>query len=211
MPRMHKGLLAALVVPPPPTPPILLETSQRITRELTIHHQGGHNRGPNFESGSWPILAGQPPPPLVALRCAVFSGESARHHPRESTHPRGFLNPCRSQRPPSALGHRRRPSVDLGHYDPAALSPRVTLRQLNPLQEDRNIAMSFPKAQSATYASAAPKWRLITLESAILRCGGVTRCNHTPTKSLRSGTPTHATSAALCVTAWRPKSLARLD
>ena len=40
-----------------------------------------------------PILAGQPPPPLVALRCAVFSGESSRHPPRESTHPMGFPNP----------------------------------------------------------------------------------------------------------------------
>ena len=174
MPRLHKGLLVALVVPPPPTPPILLETSLRITRELNLHRKEDHNRGPDVGPGSRPIFAGQPPPPLVALRCAAPPASLLAIIIGKVLTLGAFRIPAAPnvhRLTPSALGLRREPFVDLGHYGPAALSPRGTLRQLNLLQEDRNITMSFPKAQSVTSASAVPKRRLITPESAILRHG----------------------------------------
>jgi hypothetical protein len=168
---MHKGLLAALVVPPPPSPPILLANLPEAQQGNTTNIVMKVRLGALGRSDSRSFSAGQPPPPLGRISMRGSSGESSRHHLRESTHPRGFPNPCRSQCPPSALGRRLWPSVDLGHYGPAALSPRGTLQQLNLLQEDRNITMSFPKAQSVTSASAVPKQRLITPESAILRHG----------------------------------------
>ena len=97
------------------------------------------------------------------------SGKYSPHGLSESL-PAG---PLPTERPPSEsalqVGPRRRPSVDLGHYDPATLSSRGALKQLNPLQEDRDTVMSFPGAQSATAASAAPKRRSVTPASAIVR------------------------------------------
>ena len=175
---LPKGLLAALVVPPPPTPPILLETSQqRITRELTKHHQGGHNRGPNFGSSSWPILAGPPPLPLVALRCAAVSGEPSRHHPRdssrESTHPisRGAF---RIPAAPKVL-HRLlvfagdSPSIWAIATQPPCLYAGTFGNLIRCRQTGTFIAMSVTITQSAMSAAAASKQRLITPESAILR------------------------------------------
>ena len=124
--------------------------------------------------GSRPIFAGQPPPPLVALRCAAPPASLLAIIIGKVLTLGAFRIPAAPnvlRLTPSALGLRREPFVDLGHYGPAALSPRGTLRQLNLLQEVRNITMSFPKAQSVTSASAVPKRRLITPESAILRHG----------------------------------------
>ena len=99
---LHKGLLAALVVHHHLPLPSFSQTSQRQnegTQETSLE-------GP--QSGS--SCAGQPPPPLVARRCAAcaFSGGSCCLHLRESTCPRGFPIPCRSQSPPQAVGRRRR-------------------------------------------------------------------------------------------------------
>ena len=124
--------------------------------------------------GSRPIFAGQPPPPLVALRCAAPPASLLAFIIGKVLTLGAFRIPAAPnvhRLTPSALGRRLEPFVELGHYGPAALSPRGTLRQLNLLQEDRNITMSFPKAQSVTSASAVPKQRLITPESAILRHG----------------------------------------
>ena len=143
---LYKGLLAALVVPPPPTPPILLETSLRITRELNLHRKEDHNRGPDVGPGSRPIFAGQPPPPLVALRCAAPPASLLAIIIGKVLTLGAFRIPAAPnvlRLTPSALGLRREPFIDLGHYGPAALSPRGTLRQLNLLQEVRNITMSF--------------------------------------------------------------------
>ena len=162
---LHKGLLAALVVLPPPAPPILLqvETSQqRITREFTKHHQGGHNRGPNFGSGSYLALLGRPASPsagrsaMHGLLRRVFSPSlSGKYSP---------WGLSESLPLPKSSSPRSRPPVDLGsgHCDPVTLSLRGTLRQLNLLQRDMNIEMSVTITQSATSASAAPKRRLIT-------------------------------------------------
>ena len=158
---LHKGLLAALVVPPPPSPPILLanlpEAQQGNTTNVVMKVRLGVRRKVRQS--------------ILQCRPASSSAGRSAMCGLSSESPRGFPNPCRSQCPPSALGRRLWPSVDLGHYGPAALSPRGTLQQLNLLQEDRNITMSFPKAQSVTSASAVPKRRLITPESAILRHG----------------------------------------
>ena len=133
------------------------------------------------------------------------SSGSSRHHPRESTQPMGFPNPCRSQRPPSAPGHRRWPSIDLGHYGQAALSPLGILKHLNPLQEDRNTAMGIPKAQITTPASAAPKRKLFTLEGAILRCdaGTAVRPDATTPQRTRRGVAHRPTPPRLSYAASR--------
>ena len=98
--------------PPPPTPPILLANLPEAKRGNTRNIIRGSTirvrpQGP----ASGPLTQANPflhTPPLAARRCAAFSGESSRLHLRESTHPRGFPIPCRSQSPPQALGLRRR-------------------------------------------------------------------------------------------------------
>jgi len=104
---LHKGLLAALVVPPPPSPPILLanlpEAQQGNTTNIVMKVRLGARRKVRQS-----ILQCRPPPPLGRISMRGSSGESSRHHLRESTHPRGFPIPCRSQSPPQALGLRRR-------------------------------------------------------------------------------------------------------
>ena len=163
--------------------------------------EGGHNRGPNLGSRSWPIWEGpslcdarSPPASLLAIAIVGVLALGAFR-----------MDPCRPQSRPSALGRRRWPFADLAHYGPAALSPQRALQQLGPWQKDRDIATSVAITQRATPAYAASKRRLGTPESGILRgnpgkvvTAVLLDATTPPTNPLRSGTLTHATPAILC-------------
>ena len=135
------------------------------TRKHHKHHY--HDQVPSWgrttRSVSWSTKAGQPPPPLGRVSMCSSSGEAFRHHIRESTHPRGFLNPL----------------IPLPKSSISSWSSPETLRRSGPLRPSRLVATRDPStAESVAERQERSDERYDNSERPVCSCCVETEVGH---------------------------------